>query len=195
MGFTPAHAGNTCIISLKCSRNKVHPRSRGEYFPPIINTRSCFRFTPAHAGNTIVHFSIVKEQKVHPRSRGEYVELIFARVYRKGSPPLTRGIQPYALFHIDYCRFTPAHAGNTNKVIRLFICYEVHPRSRGEYHFRINKFLKHEGSPPLTRGIHGTTPYKLYTAGFTPAHAGNTLKKALFYLTFSNTHFHISFNF
>ena len=51
------------------------------------------------------------------------------------------------------------------------------------------------GSSPLTRGIQVIDALDSDIGRFIPAHAGNTLKKALFYLTFSNTHFHISFNF
>lgn len=112
-----------------------------------------------------------------------------------GSSPLTRGIQsPMGMFPA-YARFTPAHAGNT-----LFCAYrtwymEVHPRSRGEY-LKVTEYrCQRVGSPPLTRGIPAEKFNVNRSERFTPAHAGNTLKKALFYLTFSNTHFHISFNF
>ena len=113
--------------------------------------------------------------RVHPRSRGEYVFYPLHSDVYVGSPPLTRGILRCTRFRLLLIR--------------------VHPRSRGKYRLSrsaCNRFL---GSPPLTRGIRSSISVPRTISRFTPAHAGNTLKKALFYLTFSNTHFHISFNF
>ena len=112
-----------------------------------------------------------------------------------GSPPLTRGIQQLLYNRNKHPRFTPAHAGNTQEPIYKEERIWVHPRSRGEYGVTLATNLIGGGSPPLTRGIHIPVIVKALQYRFTPAHAGNTLKKALFYLTFSNTHFHISFNF
>ena len=72
--------------------NKVHPRSRGEYFSLLLTLKTSegsspltrgillgdvvfgdgFRFIPAHAGNTQIPDSSVGTAEVHPRSRGEY---------------------------------------------------------------------------------------------------------------------------
>ena len=112
-----------------------------------------------------------------------------------GSSPLTRGIHPDAILCTNVQRFIPAHAGNTAASSLLLAATKVHPRSRGEYGMFLCCSELLEGSSPLTRGIlnYDKAVEKCYR--FIPAHAGNTLKKALFYLTFSNTHFHISFNF
>ena len=153
------------------------------------------RFTPAHAGNTASAWLPVSRARVHPRSRGEYERLLIWQHMPLGSPPLTRGI-PVAILLVEaMIRFTPAHAGNTLISPSLPLPVKVHPRSRGEYCIIIDLNCLIVGSPPLTRGIQSGTEVKGARLGFTPAHAGNTLKKALFYLTFSNTHFHISFNF
>ena len=72
-------------------------------------------------------------------------------------------------------RFTPAHAGNTPFLEKNNSCYEVHPRSRGEYLQNPNHLYKCLGSPPLTRGILTGVKEKYPAARFTPAHAGNTI--------------------
>ena len=135
------------------------------------------------------------QRQVHPRSRGEYHCSQHHLPYFRGSPPLTRGIQLPIEPPNGLPGFTPAHAGNTESVPAMFLQAQVHPRSRGEYILEGKYFCSRIGSPPLTRGILGSTVSSTSSMRFTPAHAGNTLKKALFYLTFSNTHFHISFNF
>ena len=112
-----------------------------------------------------------------------------------GSSPLTRGIHPDAILCTNVQRFIPAHAGNTAASSLLLAATKVHPRSRGEYKSITRMEIDTTGSSPLTRGILFFRLFTIVLARFIPAHAGNTLKKALFYLTFSNTHFHISFNF
>ena len=92
-------------------------------------------------------------------------------------------------------RFIPAHAGNTAISFANCFSVKVHPRSRGEYNYIPVIVKALQGSSPLTRGIRKYNIEFDWDSRFIPAHAGNTLKKALFYLTFSNTHFHISFNF
>ena len=131
--FTPAHAGNTIILTLSLVIPKVHPRSRGEYgfkrriksciggSPPLTrgilsshcSTSFSTRFTPAHAGNTLSRSRISWNNWVHPRSRGEYQVLKALRIL--------------------HLRFTPAHAGNTSTAITVTATSKVHPRSRGEY--------------------------------------------------------------
>ena len=193
----------------------VHPRSRGEYLSPVfLNllisgssplthgillhaveiSRSC-RFTPAHAGNTLLNQLNQSWYRVHPRSRGEYCPGKPLYLQFIGSPPLTRGIPCEDDRHDGTSRFTPAHAGNTWKYKNIRRSNQIHPRSRGEYESLNDTVHCIKGSPPLTRGILGSYAALVSSFRFTPAHAGNTLKKALFYLTFSNTHFHISFNF
>ena len=153
------------------------------------------RFTPAHAGNTPDCRGRHLRIEVHPRSRGEYRISVAACFQSSGSPPLTRGIREIVDMAAYAARFTPAHAGNTSTYLCIGFHGWVHPRSRGEYLLPpYNEGVK-LGSPPLTRGILVVFVAHKHLRRFTPAHAGNTLKKALFYLTFSNTHFHISFNF
>ena len=153
------------------------------------------RFIPAHAGNTPCLLSDVQVLEVHPRSRGEYRLLMPLILTSVGSSPLTRGIQWLGFDGSRTHGFIPAHAGNTPLFPLLTNLNQVHPRSRGEYPIEHLSQKRSLGSSPLTRGIHAAEEQRADQVRFIPAHAGNTLKKALFYLTFSNTHFHISFNF
>ena len=152
-------------------------------------------FIPAHAGNTRLSGKWAHRAEVHPRSRGEYRLLMPLILTSVGSSPLTRGIQWLGFDGSRTHGFIPAHAGNTPLFPLLTNLNQVHPRSRGEYPIEHLSQKRSLGSSPLTRGIHAAEEQRADQVRFIPAHAGNTLKKALFYLTFSNTHFHISFNF
>ena len=145
---------------------------------PVISSKSspAIRFTPAHAGNTKIFRRDILLFKVHPRSRGEYTSIQEERKQEAGSPPLTRGIQRKKLRRMAGLGFTPAHAGNTFTAYARNPIRKVHPRSRGEYDDVIVGAHVKSGSPPLTRGIHGTQGAILKCDRFTPAHAGNTLR-------------------
>ena len=132
------------------------------------------RFTPAHAGNTTSSSSSVSIVKVHPRSRGEYVPVLLLQYLHQGSPPLTRGILGPILGTVGSARFTPAHAGNTQRYLPCLVRLKVHPRSRGEYQLLLFHLGIIIGSPPLTRGIRNKRRSGQADGRFTPAHAGNT---------------------
>ena len=140
----------------------------------VMYENSTYRFTPAHAGTTVQASCGSVPPRVHPRSRGEYPPYIVRSFQMSGSPPLTRGIRRSWLMMVRCLRFTPAHAGNTPFLEKNNSCYEVHPRSRGEYLQNPNHLYKCLGSPPLTRGILTGVKEKYPAARFTPAHAGNT---------------------
>ena len=52
-------------------------------------------------------------------------------------------------------RIIPALAGNTADRVGRPRCAGDHPRSRGEYEERVREAMRHYGSSPLSRGIHG----------------------------------------
>ena len=131
-------------------------------------------FIPAHAGNTVPYGHVPGLCQVHPRSRGEYDGVITSIGLNLGSSPLTRGILLHAVEISRSCRFTPAHAGNTESVPAMFLQAQVHPRSRGEYFSVLVPVIRDIGSPPLTRGIQDGTVETVDFPRFTPAHAGNT---------------------
>ena len=91
-----------------------------------------------------------------------------------GSSPLTRGA-------LDGCEsddvddgLIPAHAGSTFGVVRVYIMYPAHPRSRGEHCPSGCGRGCGRGSSPLTRGAPRDYPARRRTVGLIPAHAGST---------------------
>ena len=74
---------------------------------------------------------------------------------------------------------TPAHAGNTEVVVRWQNEKQDHPRACGEYCFHPLTAYQYKGSPPRMRGIRLTLFPRLCAEGITPAHAGNTKKLSL----------------
>ena len=92
--FIPAHAGNKKKQATITCQN---------------------RFIPAHAGNTSLTQALELSTWVHPRSRGEYARKQSDCVRSAGSSPLTRGIPFISCGEVSSMRFTPAHAGNTNR--------------------------------------------------------------------------------
>ena len=71
--ITPAHAGNTSVITNHEEHNRDHPRTRGEHVICVFVACACIGITPAHAGNTVSHLRWRAQQKDHPRTRGEHV--------------------------------------------------------------------------------------------------------------------------
>ena len=78
-------------------------------------------------------------------------------------------------------RITPAHAGKSGQNCRNLHHAEDHPRSRGEKGVRLGSQVGVAGSPPLTRGKVSHMPNAQASVGITPAHAGKSLKRMLFY--------------
>ena len=99
---------------------------------------------------------------------------------RKGSPPLTRGIQFQDCMEYYQEGITPAYAGNTRSDYSNEIMSRDHPRLRGEYSRRSMAIRRQVGSPPLTRGIPAIIHHTEFWVGITPAYAGNTPKRHLF---------------
>ena len=130
--------------------------------------------TPAHAGNTRRHPNHGIDPRDHPRSRGEYHSLPKKLRCMMGSPPLTRGIHDFSCEHLMDYGITPAHAGNTLYFFIIGCVPGDHPRSRGEYFFKLQRRIVEVGSPPLTRGIRVNQSCRQKRNGITPAHAGNT---------------------
>ena len=172
-GITPACAGNTWQGDKVQPTTKDHPRLRGEYIkrgkifsdglgsPPLargipwcqIRRHFMTGITPACAGNTRFITKIRRVAWDHPRLRGEYGKVLLVRQLSIGSPPLARGIQHILWKFMKVTGITPACAGNTEKLSTVYNLYWDHPRLRGEYEPYTGRWILHQGSPPLARGI------------------------------------------
>ena len=138
------------------------------------------RITPAHAGKSSSVFCLLFVIRDHPRTRGEKLACCASCSSGLGSPPHTRG-KVFPIICTTCCaRITPAHAGKSSLHVDISKNIGDHPRTRGEK--RLSKFLhlRHEGSPPHTRGKVGALVLELLGLRITPAHAGkSTLNNAL----------------
>ena len=129
---------------------------------------------PAHAGSTdhlLMHSGRLPD---HPRSRGEHRPILHWSTIQVGSSPLTRGAPGVdAEFDADE-GIIPAHAGSTwSSGMRTRGCGD-HPRSRGEHVEHLGTVICLNGSSPLTRGAHQSSPHTISASRIIPAHAGST---------------------
>ena len=75
-------------------------------------------------------------------------------------------------------RFTPAYAGNMFPSFSDIFLIRVHPRVCGEYDDDDVLIYGQSGSPPRMRGICSFSASAVRDYRFTPAYAGNILKKS-----------------
>ncbi len=172
----------------------VHPRLRGEHAMPLIGMmprsgssppargtpyclgapHRCRRFIPACAGNTSVENMPDSYRAVHPRLRGEHgVSHPPERLFRGSSPP-ARGTRGRRGTDRLCQRFIPACAGNTHHAGGSIQNGTVHPRLRGEHHYRQCQHGMGYGSSPPARGTLRFSAQRLGFRRFIPACAGNT---------------------
>ena len=111
---------------------------------------------------------------VYPRPRGEYANDSLSPLCSEGLPPPTRGIPAGCAEYALSPGSTPAHAGNTNRLVVGGVKGGVYPRPRGEYRVGNTAEAIGAGLPPPTRGIPVPIRDNRSPEGSTPAHAGNT---------------------
>ena len=194
LGIIPALAGNTGVAVVMSLPSPDHPRSRGEYATrmfrleprwgssplsrgiQIMHVRESLadRIIPALAGNTIALCLFQCARQDHPRSRGEYRRTRPANSSAAGSSPLSRGILTSVVWEAAPTRIIPALAGNTSQSGASSASAPDHPRSRGEYWGLPPWGVIHQGSSPLSRGIHRWGFPNIPGGGIIPALAGNT---------------------
>ena len=135
--FIPACAGNSFATLPSIFERPVHPRLRGELInrykqqvrfngsspltrgtlTNISGKINFIRFIPAYAGNSITLQIFRDRRSVHPRLRGELLIHTGKIQAPIGSSPLTRGTRGRAQKRIAQCRFIPAYAGNSLKMV------------------------------------------------------------------------------
>ena len=194
VGLIPAHAGKT--IDCICGKGlcRAHPRSRGENCDssrgharesgssPLTrgkphgwtDRRRAPGLIPAHAGKTSRGWRGQPSARAHPRSRGENGTLDESAHTLTGSSPLTRGKRKPGAPLARSEGLIPAHAGKTEKSLRLGQKSRAHPRSRGENEQAAYGIPPMLGSSPLTRGKPCVHRSVLSCLGLIPAHAGKT---------------------
>ena len=117
--------------------------------------RFSHRITPAYAGKSVFAWGGAHGARDHPRLCGEKRVLRGSTPQQLGSPPPMRGKVPSMLYHISYCRITPAYAGKRHSGDACRPLLLDHPRLCGE---------KEYAPPP-------EPPH----AGITPAYAGKSI--------------------
>ena len=132
------------------------------------------RITPACAGNSIIPTRSSPASKDHPRVCGEQSNGGTNGSSQGGSPPRVRGTGPGRKTSFAPCRITPACAGNSFGRGRQKGGAADHPRVCGEQIFPPWACLRPLGSPPRVRGTDGPKLGHVFTAGITPACAGNS---------------------
>ena len=73
--------------------------------------------TPAHAGNTCGRVCAEPVGEDHPRTCGEHLSWLIKCLEHIGSPPHMRGTLMYSKYRYLLQRITPAHAGNTTRIL------------------------------------------------------------------------------
>jgi len=137
------------------------------------------RFIPTRAGNTMWCGIPAPKAAVHPHSRGEHVMPVPAPVTSTGSSPLARGTLVRGPVNNGVFRFIPTRAGNTTRTGSIPSRSSVHPHSRGEHVFEIDRPEFALGSSPLARGTRIRAPHRFVHGRFIPTRAGNTIALAL----------------
>ena len=149
------------------------PLTRGKLFTGV-PAADPLGLIPAHAGKTSCRCAGARPGRAHPRSRGENVNGVVALQGVEGSSPLTRGKLRPAYDQSASTGLIPAHAGKTLVCPDQAVCFQAHPRSRGENAFVGAGFSFDHGSSPLTRGKPRLPGARGRVDRLIPAHAGKT---------------------
>ena len=171
-GLTPARAGNTHAGPRRHAVRRAHPRTGGEHpchdrysadwpgspphgrgtpAPRPARPRAA-RLTPARAGNTPSGPALTAAQPAHPRTGGEHSHRLVIAPRYGGSPPHGRGTPVRGPRARGGRGLTPARAGNTQPMSRVFQRTSAHPRTGGEHAGRWMSGNRGSGSPPHGRG-------------------------------------------
>ena len=193
-GIIPARAGFTTTPSSRTTTRRDHPRSRGVYPSPTLQTAEPAGSSPlarglrperagqaagdgiipARAGFTRSPAPAATAPPDHPRSRGVYGGVNLQTIETDGSSPLARGLRRRRARPRWCRRIIPARAGFTARGRVPWRGDGDHPRSRGVYlHARVCTVYD-GGSSPLARGLHGPAEGEGLAHRIIPARAGFT---------------------
>ena len=194
-------------MPLPSQSNRDHPRLRGKDDQPLLirtfitgsppptrerqgdmyTSDEETRITPAHAGKTFKTGRPTFFSMDHPRSRGK--DSLCSMVIRSapGSPPLARERQLLVEQRLLQSRITPACAGKTAPLRKIFFDFRDHPRLRGKDDANREYSNTAIGSPPLARERRVRAVQRAGDDGITPACAGKT---AIFTFSISSSRDH-----
>ena len=130
------------------------------------------RITPAWAGKSRPEKAPYPAGRDHPRVGGEKRLRAWPSALHTGSPPRGRGKGCAGFFILVGEGITPAWAGKSPLVTRLYALAEDHPRVGGEKHTAQQAIECDVGSPPRGRGKEKDCPHTVDFHGITPAWAG-----------------------
>ena len=108
---------STLFRAVRACERSTHgssPRMRGTLLRDD-GTLWLNRFIPAHAGNTPRDGRTTSANTVHPRACGEHALFAAVAFSIVGSSPRMRGTRKAVSVGVFDCRFSPAHAGNTER--------------------------------------------------------------------------------
>ncbi len=138
--------------------------------------------TPAYAGKSMTRFISHRHTTDHPRLCGEKHIILVCNLMFVGSPPPMRGKGQGHAKRVEHRRITPAYAGKSRYTIWCRCCNRDHPRLCGEKPQTSASPETHAGSPPPMRGKASTISPPLVVFRITPAYAGKSRSKRLFWL-------------
>ena len=200
-GITPAGAGKT---NTGCNSKNIlwdHPRRCGENedlvltqrriggsppqvrgkLPPKVGFKWELRITPAGAGKTDDFSPDFIKRRDHPRRCGENSQCLPMSPTTLGSPPQVRGKPQVQGVTAVYTGITPAGAGKTCIAGYLRNRNADHPRRCGENPNLQNMLIYFAGSPPQVRGKPRKKTDAELRRRITPAGAGKTAAKDIFF--------------
>ena len=96
-----------------------------------VTARGSKRIIPAHAGQTIRQHGVLPCLTDHPRACGANFRHTVIGLHYVGSSPRMRGKQKLTQRVRVICRIIPAHAGQTQCIMRLSTGDADHPRACG----------------------------------------------------------------
>ena len=140
----------------------------------MLKSRKELRITPAYAGKRNGACTHTTIQTDHPRICGEKPVVQALSRFVKGSPPHTRGKGIPPVMGDRDPRITPAYAGKRINLLPDRCLPWDHPRIRGEKLNHFFKKVKHNGSPPHTRGKVFGWRVSITPPRITPAYAGKS---------------------
>ena len=137
------------------------------------------RFSPACAGNAACLGEARLGKAVQPRVCGERDFLPASDAFTDGSAPRVRGTHPMYSAVTAKNRFSPACAGNAQKLKPNSPLLPVQPRVCGERRRVLHELPKQHGSAPRVRGTHRISRFCRWRPRFSPACAGNARNIAI----------------